>query len=407
MKKTFIIVFLLSSLFVNNYCVSQWSKSNKIKTSTINNSTFNFISINSNLFAATYYGVFLSTDNGLNWTQRSNGINYPVKTITSIGSTILFAGTLGYVYRSLNNGVNWSQMDTGLTHNGVNAFAVIGTNIFAGTTHSGVYKSTDFGANWSAVNNGLPATGWISTLAAKDSNLFVNTTGGVYLSTDLGANWTWKSLNADVRCFAFSGNNIYAGTYGNGLWLSTNNGTSWSTVNFYWGTQITALFASGSNLFAGTEDATGVFLSTNNGTSWIAKSQGFGNVIPDISTLFAANNYIYAGVYDTVIWRRSYQDIIGINNISSSVPSAYSLSQNYPNPFNPTTTIKFDIAKNGNATIKIFDILGKEIATIVNEKLNAGTYTVDWNASDFPSEVYFYRLQTEGYTETKRMTLIK
>jgi hypothetical protein len=103
-------------------------------------------------------------------------------------------------------------------------------------------------------------------------------------------------------------------------------------------------------------------------------------------------------------------------NNSNTIPTSYSLEQNYPNPFNPSTNIKFNIpavsfpqALSGNpfVTLKIVDILGREVATLVNEKLNAGTYSVDWNASEYPSGIYFYRLQTEGYTEVKKMSLIK
>ncbi len=98
---------------------------------------------------------------------------------------------------------------------------------------------------------------------------------------------------------------------------------------------------------------------------------------------------------------------VGIQKTSSTIPSEYSLSQNYPNPFNPATSIKFDIPKNDFVTLKVYDMLGREISTLVNEKLNAGTYSADWNASQFPSGVYFYRLQTDSYTEVKKMILTK
>ena len=82
----------------------------------------------------------------------------------------------------------------------------------------------------------------------------------------------------------------------------------------------------------------GVFLSTNNGTNWLNKNQGF-NVIPKVYSLLIANNYIFAGTYGQSVWRRSLSEIIGIQNISTEIPSKYSLSQNYPNPFNPTTKL--------------------------------------------------------------------
>ena len=80
---------------------------------------------------------------------------------------------------------------------------------------------------------------------------------------------------------------------------------------------------------------------------------------------------------------------------------------NYPNPFNPMTKIKFDLPKSSGVRITVFDVTGKEVAVIVNETLQAGSYQTEWDASAYPSGVYFYRMQADGYTETKRMTLIK
>lgn len=98
---------------------------------------------------------------------------------------------------------------------------------------------------------------------------------------------------------------------------------------------------------------------------------------------------------------------IGVQNISTEIPSLFGLSQNYPNPFNPQTNIEFSLPVTGNVKIVIFDLLGREIETPVNEQLKAGTYRIDWNAADHPSGVYFYKLQTEGFTETKKMILVK
>ena len=92
---------------------------------------------------------------------------------------------------------------------------------------------------------------------------------------------------------------------------------------------------------------------------------------------------------------------------SNIVPNTYSLSQNYPNPFNPVTRINFDIPKQGLVTMKIFDILGREIRTLVNEVKTPGKYSVDFNGTEFSSGVYFYRLESNGFTDIKRMILIK
>ena len=103
---------------------------------------------------------------------------------------------------------------------------------------------------------------------------------------------------------------------------------------------------------------------------------------------------------------------IGINNISSQITKEYKLFQNYPNPFNPTTSIRFDLPKSLHTKLIVYDMLGKEIAILVNEKLNAGSYEVEWPApsgdgSGYPSGVYFYRLTAGDFTATRKMVLIK
>ena len=106
--------------------------------------------------------------------------------------------------------------------------------------------------------------------------------------------------------------------------------------------------------------------------------------------------------------------ITGIQNISTEIQSKYSLSQNYPNPFNPVTKIRFSIPAvdsrvhgNDRVLLKVYDMMGREVQTLVNESLQPGTYETTFDASKLTSGIYFYRLQTEGYTETKRMLMIK
>ena len=98
---------------------------------------------------------------------------------------------------------------------------------------------------------------------------------------------------------------------------------------------------------------------------------------------------------------------VGVNPIGLEIPKVYSLSQNYPNPFNPTTKINFALPKQGFVTLKIYDVLGREVRTLVNEVKSAGNFTVDFNASEFSSGVYFYKLESNGFSDIKRMMLIK
>jgi hypothetical protein len=104
--------------------------------------------------------------------------------------------------------------------------------------------------------------------------------------------------------------------------------------------------------------------------------------------------------------------IIGIQQISSEVPAKFTLEQNYPNPFNPTTNIKFTLPQAGFTTLQIYNMLGEEITTLVNQDLGIGTYKTDFNATNLSSGVYFYRITVKGsqgleWTESKKMMLVK
>jgi PKD repeat protein len=98
---------------------------------------------------------------------------------------------------------------------------------------------------------------------------------------------------------------------------------------------------------------------------------------------------------------------IGIRQISSEIPKVSKLYSNYPNPFNPSTTIKFDLSKTQNVKIIIYDILGKEVSILADDVFKSGSYQINWNASDYSSGIYFYRMETPDYRETRRMILLK
>ena len=208
-----------------------------------------------------------------------------------------------------------------------------------------------------------------------------------------------------VWYLAVSGTKLFAGTTGGGVYISSDNGSNWTSVSNGLPVQtINALTASGSNIFAGTYP--GVYLSTNNGTNWIIKNQGF-NPSPQIWALLISNSYIYAGTTAQSVSRRSYSEIIGIKTISTEVPSGFSLKQNFPNPFNPVTNLEFGISDLGFVSLKVYDLLGKEVVTLVNEKQSPGTYQVEFDAGSLTSGVYFYRLTSGDFTDTKRMMLVK
>jgi hypothetical protein len=171
---------------------------------------------------------------------------------------------------------------------------------------------------------------------------------------------------------------------------------------------VSTLELNGSNIFAGTF-GNGIFYSTNNGGVWIQKNEGLLNL--NINSIYFSPDFIFAGTYGSSVWKRPYSDLIGIKPIRNEISKSFRLFQNYPNPFNPVTNIRFELPKTGFVTINIYDITGKLVESLVNEELNAGTYNVDWNAANYSSGVYFYQLSavsgTTEFTQTKKMILIK
>jgi hypothetical protein len=192
----------------------------------------------------------------------------------------------------------------------------------------------------------------------------------------------------------------------NGVFRSTDNGTSWTAVDSGLTNNVVTSFAVyGSELFAGTFSG-GIFLSTNNGTSWSNVDSGFTNT--PVQSFAISGSYLFAGTVGSGVWKRPLTEMVtGIEEKKNNLPVSFSLYQNYPNPFNPTTTIKYGIPKSGYVTIRVYDELGREVATLVNEEKPGGNYSVSFNGANFTSGVYYYRLQVGSFAQTKKLILLK
>jgi hypothetical protein len=213
-----------------------------------------------------------------------------------------------------------------------------------------------------------------------------------------------------VYSFISNGSYLFAGTWNAGVFRTTNNGTNWTPANTGLpSSAIYALVASGSNLFAGTFGS-GVYLSTNNGDSWSEVNNGLTAL--SINALAICGSYLYAGGDASGVWRRPLSEMITDANYNQNdLPTDFNLSQNYPNPFNPSTVISYQLPVSGEVTIKVYDVLGNEITTLIKEYKSAGTYEIEFNPASSirhpVSGIYFYQLKAGDYIQTKKMTLIK
>jgi len=379
----------------------------------------------SNVFAGTWdSGLYRSTDNGQIWTQTSLMIQYVNLGIASIAinDSNVFAVTYCYtcdpihqgdeyaiLFISTDSGLNWSQTSFSIY---VYSVEVSGSIVFTGTS-DGVFRSTDDGLSWTqtTLNNQD-----VYELAGSGSNIFAQTYSGVYRSTDNGQSWSLSLSNQNVNSLAISGSYVFVGT-GDGVTLSTDNGQNWTQTPLN-NIDVNALTASSSNVFAGTWDS-GVYLSTDFGDTWSQINEGIGN--ERILSLALSSDYIFAGTWGTSVWRRPLSEIItSIEETTNGSPSDFILEQNYPNPFNSSTTIKYSIPTSEFVTLKVYDVLGNEVATLVNEEKPAGNYAVKFNVgtsrdlslssrqgSALTSGIYFYKLQVGNFIETKKMLLLK
>ena len=529
---------------------------------------------NNIVYAGTHDGLFATTDNGLTWAENNFFSNIPVSTVLIDTNNNIYSGTGYYdngdgIFYSTDSGQSWKQF--GLAGKIVLSLAFDSEgNLYAGTKQNGLYKTTDMGQTWIQYNEGLyrkevfrlklnkeddlfigsenegvfrstnggnifeqiglPISNSKNISFYGDSLIFASTPSGVqkfnrftkewtnlglqdvyavdlspsgivyaatfaeglYKSTDLGKTWSLTNLNIDslmsvYNVLAVSNDTVFAATEFN-LRKSTDGGFSWTILpiktgffsrgmflnnNDIWvtgfGISNYVLYKSSdgisfdstfygfnwslNNCISGTKDGVifiadpgfddrGLFRSTDNGINWSQQifSKKIWSVYSDDSGLvlgggkdslwyssdfgsswlrFSLTLKEYNRVIDIkkdltnqLFFSTDFEGIFEIDIITNIGEEPvysynYSLSQNYPNPFNPVTKIKYSVPGSEIVKIKVYDVLGSEIAVLVNEEKSAGTYEVDWDASRFSSGVYFYQLNAGSFIETKKMILLR
>jgi hypothetical protein len=391
--------------------LSQWVKvidSIAVASFAVNGTSL-FAGADEEPYRVTGFTVFHSTNNGTNWMNVGNTPGGTcVDALTVSGSNVIAGTDGGYygrgMYVSTNNGIDWTAT---LPFARVSCFAATVTYLFAGAT-GGVLRSSDNGTTWITMTNGLPST-FVVALCVSGTNVFAGTDGGgVYVSTNDGANWTSASsglTSPHVNALAVNGNNLFAGTWGGGIFLSSDNGAGWTPVNTgLANTGVFAIAVTGGNLFAGTGPGGGVFLSRNNGTSWVSVNDGLTNTF--VVALTVNGSYLFAGTSGGV-WRRPLSELVSAEEEHTILPENFALGQNYPNPFNPRTTINYHIAYRSEVVLNVFDVLGQEVLQLVNDIQEPGYKTIQWDAGNISSGIYFYQLRAGSFVETRKMSLVK
>ena len=245
-----------------------------------------------------------------------------------------------------------------------------------------------------------------------DIGTVVGISGTILRTTNGGTNWISQSSGTIeyLRDVSFSDANIGTVVGSVGTILRTSNGgTNWisqssGTTEQLWGVS----FADANVGTAVGENGT-ILRTTNGGINWVSQN-GTNNHLYDVS--FTETNIGTVVGYFGAILRTQNGGVAIVNLISSKIPEKFLLSQNYPNPFNPVTKIKFDITRDlkpetQNIRLTIFNSLGKKVTTLVDQRLSPGVYEVEFDGTTLASGIYFYKLEVEGFVQTKSMMLIK
>ena len=375
-----------------------------------------------------YNGVVLrTTDGGTTWDNVGGG-TIGTGNIYSIAamneSEALVTTTIStdtYIFRTTDAGVSWTQVYT-LNPSFINAIWMLDASkgIAVGDPVEGkfvVLKTEDSGLSWARLTTEPEANasefGFVGSLCVRDNSLiwFGTSAGRVLHSTDLGTTWTSGTTPSPYVTHVWFNDPLVgivaaSSTTGAATAKSTDGGNSWTEiadVSFH------EMFGDGYEKFFGVGNiqggSNGVYECSNTSFIWNKVNIPLNHINQLSVGRNNSTNFGWLVSNEGIIIR--YDEEITYVQKAKTILTGFKLTQNYPNPFNPSTKIKYSIPKNDKAKIKIFDIIGNEIATLVNEEKIAGTYEVTWNAIDLPSGVYFYQLKAGSFFETKKMILMK
>ena len=385
--------------------------------------------------------IFKTTNGGDNWSVVYNQSNRRLSRIKFINSNTGFAsggtGTgTAHLYKTTNAGLNWLVQSTfGCSY--WNDMSVLNEDtiwlVDQTSLCGGVFRTTNGGLNWaqqfSAGSNNPDKICMLNarTGLASQSNLF---TGKLYRTTNSGVNWS-LILNEGFYEMEFADSLTGWGAAGNKdttLRKTTDGGLTWIMqrlpISGFVQNNITTeisiinkdtLWICGGWVRYPNNQYRGIlYRTTNSGQNWMYQ-------IPDTNINIASYDFInFAGsqhgwVYANYSPPRGIHTTNGgdttwltsVKQISSNIPEDFKLNQNYPNPFNPVTIINYELKITNYVTLKVYDLNGKEITTLHSGKQSAGSYSVEFNASNFSTGIYFYSIQTESFKETKKMILLK
>ena len=328
----------------------------------------------------------------------------------------IFVGTSQGIYKSSDNGASWAKVDEGKDFRIIYVMRLVGGKIFAGGSN-GLFVSSD-GGNTFVRNDTTFDSNGIWDILVIDG--YIYTVGSkAHVSTDGGDNWT-ELLNDEgnsfysSRALYYSNDIVFHGTHGDGIYVTSgvanyaprNTGIEDVLADDIDGIDSTVVIAGWTN---------GVFISEDLGFNWTDVTGNLPNTYPQCVAVYGG--YVYVGIISSGsdgLYKMPLPGTpVAIEN-DEELPVQFVLKQNYPNPFNPSTSIRYHVpvmdanfTSTTHVTLKVFDMLGREVATLVDEYQPAGTYEVRFDGSNLSSGAYFYKLTSGDFTSVKKLLLMK
>ncbi|HEY5122536.1 MAG TPA: T9SS type A sorting domain-containing protein [Ignavibacteria bacterium] len=429
----FLLLFITRySLFITN-CIAQWYPLPVFPTY-LETSDVKFFDENTGILLLnnvtnTNPGILRTTNGGLNWTQIKSCYTYGNQKIDTMTMYIVTRlNGYNFIYRTFNKGLSWDSVSVNFLDPVFNYLSFVNKD-----------------------------TGWVTGFDGANYLIWRTTNGGLTLNPQSA-----DAARGQLFFYDKKVNGEYVGWVNNvsALWKTTNSGNNWFQVSCP-GTELYQITFINENTGWVSNGQAGMFKTINGGSNWVNQplAPGIPNVTRSISrfcvfdsiNLIGINGYkLYPLRGTALVWKTTnggniwgYQEIdssyhIGFlasmdfinpntgwafegNGVKTTngggiftgilqketYVSNYKLFQNYPNPFNPSTTIKFTLPRFGFVTLKVYNSIGKEIVTLISKSLSAGEYIVNFDAKGLSSGLYFYKISTDNFNDTKKMLLIK
>ena len=361
--------------------------------------------------SAAQYPIIVSTNGGTSWifntSQNVTFTCYGIKMVDNMTGYV--TGTTSKLAKTTNGGMNWDTStvySTSTTLYNVD-FANSGTGYIAGASGR-IFKTTNAGANWELQTTGITNTLYNIDMHDANTGWFVGTTGTIRKTTDGGTTWSAQTPGTTSSLYdvqMLDANTGYLCGLSGTVRKTTNGGTNWDTVAVPFTSSLYMVSFSNVNtgFIAGASGLT--YRTSNGGSAWQI-----------LNTSGSTTNGIYAKGYDSAYAVASsagvfrlYNPLTGGVTWQNQIPGKFTLEQNYPNPFNPVTTIKFGLPLAAKVTLKVYDILGREVSILFNNvEINAGTVTYEFDGTELASGIYFYSLiVNDNKIDTKKMIMVK